>query len=243
MLAGVGLLAFVSLAANVIMFRRGSDYFRELNAVHLDPLGLSMHAADPVPTLGADQLRVVFFGDSRAMMWFDPPGLPRYQFVNRGVAQQTTAQVLARFDHEIPSLHPDVVVLEVGVNDLKTIPLFPSRRHEIVETAKRNTHEIVGKIRALGAEVVLVTVFPLGPINIVRQPFWSGDVARAIEEINRDLETLTEKHVLILHADGVLLDRSHVLRSPFARDMLHLTPAAYAALNEQMLVPILQTLR
>jgi lysophospholipase L1-like esterase len=233
----------VSLVTNVVLFQLASEYFRELNAVRLDPLGLSMHAVNPVPALGADQRRVVVFGDSRAMMWFDPPGLPRYQFINRGVAQQTTAQALARFDHEIPSLRPDIVVLELGVNDLKTIPLFPSRRHDIVETSKRNMHEIVGKIRALGAEVVLVTVFPLGPINIVRRPFWSDDVARAIEEINRDLETLAENHVLILHADEVLLDRTHVLRSPFSRDMLHLTPAAYAALNEQMLVPILKTLR
>ena len=243
MLASTGLIALGSLVTNAILFQRGSDYFRELNAVHLDPLGVGMHASDPVPALGADQRRVVFYGDSRALMWSDPPGLPRYQFIDRGVTQQTTAQVLARFDHEIPGLHPDIVVLEVGVNDLKTIPLFPSRRHEIVETAKHNIHDIVEQTRALGANVVLVTVFPLGKVNLLRQPFWSDDVARAIDEVNADLETLTQENVVVLRADEVLLEPARVLRASFAIDMLHLTPAAYAALNEQMLVPILRTLR
>jgi len=72
---------------------------------------------------------VVFFGDSRAYDWPAPSGLEGLEFVNRGIGNQTTAQVLGRFEAHIAPLHPQVVVLQVGINDLKLIPCSRIRRH------------------------------------------------------------------------------------------------------------------
>lgn len=38
---------------------------------------------------------------------------------------QTSAQVVWRFAEHIAPLQPDKIILQVGINDLKTIPLFP----------------------------------------------------------------------------------------------------------------------
>jgi lysophospholipase L1-like esterase len=237
----VGLAAL--LAANVTLFRMGRSFYCEMNAVRLDPLGLTSYAREEVPAPAPNQRRVVFFGDSRALMWSTPAALPAYQFVNRGVGRQTTAQILNRFDHDVPPLHPDVVVLEMGVNDLKAIPVLPERRDEIVAAAKHNIREVVAKTRALGARVVLFTVFPLGSVPLTRELFWSDEVARSIAELNAFVDTLACDGATVLHADEVLADESGRVRSPFSLDMLHLTPLGYAALNEHELAPLLETKR
>jgi lysophospholipase L1-like esterase len=239
--ASVALAAL--LGANVALFRMGRSFYVETNAVRLDPMGLTVYAHQQVPALAADQRRVVFFGDSRALMWSTPSAPSAYQFVNRGIGRQTTAQILERFDHDVPPLHPDVVVLEMGVNDLKAIPVLPEHRDEIVATAKQNIREVVAKTRALGASVILVTVFPLGSVPLTRELFWSDEVARSISELNAFVDTLACDGVTVLHAGEVLADESGHVRSPFALDMLHLTPLGYAALNERGLSPLLETKR
>jgi lysophospholipase L1-like esterase len=45
-----------------------------------------------------------------------------FSFVNRGINTQTSAQVLGRFDKHVVPLHPNIVIVQVGINDLKTIP-------------------------------------------------------------------------------------------------------------------------
>jgi lysophospholipase L1-like esterase len=242
-LALLALAAVASLALNVTFFRMGSNYFRELNAVRLDPLGLQVHATNIPPPPAAGERRVVFFGDSRALMWATPADAQTFQFVNRGVGQQTTAQILARFPHEIPQLHPTVVVLELGVNDLKTIALFPDRRDEITRTAQRNIRELVDRTSSLGAHVVLVTVFPLGPVPLTRRPFWSDDVAVAIAQVNAFIESLATDRVTVLRANEVLLDDHGELPDAFALDMLHLSDAAYRTLNQKKLLPLLRAIR
>jgi lysophospholipase L1-like esterase len=228
------------LVANVALFRMGRRFYAEMSAVRLDPLELAFYAHEQVPPPVANQRRVVFFGDSRALMWSTPEVLGAYQFVNRGIGRQTTAQILERFDHDVPPLRPNVVVIEMGVNDLKAIPVLPERRDEIVATAKQNIRQVVARTHALGASVVLVTVFPLGSVPISRELFWSDDVARSITELNAFIDTLAGGGVTILHADEVLADASGRVRSPFALDTLHLTPLGYAALNERKLVPLLE---
>jgi lysophospholipase L1-like esterase len=210
--------------------------------VRLDPLGVSVYAKQPTPPLAPGQRRVVFFGDSRAAMWVDPVGHSELQFINRGVGSQTTVQVLGRFDSDVTPLHPDVVVLELGVNDLKAIPLFPQLRESIVETCKANIARVVARAVAIHAHVVLTTVFPLGPVPLFRRPFWSDEVPKAIVEVNGFLETLASPDVTLFEADKVLLDGDSRIPAPFVRDLLHLSPAGYEALNGKGLVPLLSAL-
>jgi lysophospholipase L1-like esterase len=225
----------VSLGANAYLLQRGESYYAQLNVVRLDPLGLSAHAGDAPPPVTPPRRRVVFFGDSRAQMWISPPDSPELQFVNRGVGNQTSAQVLARFDVEIPPLHPDVLVIEVGVNDLKAIPLFPARHAEIVATVESNVRELVRRSRALGARVILVTVFPIGEVDLAHRLEWSDEVRPSVADVNRYFDTLAGDGVELLHADPVLLGDSGAIRPTYAVDMFHFSASAYAALDEKLL--------
>ena len=65
--------------------------------------------------------RVVFMGDSITDMWVQPqfggffPGKP---YIDRGISGQTTPQMLIRFRPDVIALHPQVVVILAGTNDL-----------------------------------------------------------------------------------------------------------------------------
>jgi len=222
----------LSLAANAFLMRASRAYFREENAVRLDPGGLDAYAHAPPPREGKPVL--VFFGDSRALMWGRPRELQDYEVVNRGVGNQTTAQILLRFDADLPKLKPAVVVLEAGVNDLKTIAEFPERGAQIVAECESNLRRIVQRCREIGAGVVLVTVFEIGDLPLWRRPFWSEDVRSAVREVNTFLPSLVETRVILLDAAPVLDDTRGRIRPEYQLDYLHLSPSGYSALTEQL---------
>ncbi len=152
------LLLLGSIALNVVFFRRGQQYYLLLNAVKLDPIGLDWYESSDVPR-DTGQRRVVFFGDSRVYSWPAISELKSYQFVNRGIGNETSAQALARFDAHVAPLNPDVVIVQVGINDLKSIPLFPMQRASITANCKANIAAIVTKASDLGAQVILWRLF------------------------------------------------------------------------------------
>jgi lysophospholipase L1-like esterase len=134
-----------------------------------------------------------------------------------------------------------VVVVEGGVNDLKTIAEFPPRRAEIVADCKANLATIVDRARRLGAEVVLVTVFDIGHVPVWRRPFWSDEVEVAVREVNAFLPQLAGDKVVLFDANAALEAEPGTIRPEFQLDHLHLTQAAYATLNER-LVPLVASL-
>ncbi len=236
-LLSVALLA--SVALNLILFAQSRQYYLQLNETRLDPLGLSFYSPDTLRyTANSGKTMVVFFGDSRAANW-PPPDLARFEFVNRGIGAQTSAQALQRFGYHVEPLHPQVVLVQVGINDLKTIPLFPERKEAIIANCQDNIQHIVTQSGDGGAIVILTTIFPVGEVPLERQPFWSPDVARAIDEVNTFIRSLEAQDVIILDAYSILADESGMIRDEYARDELHLSAAGYAALNEH-LTPILR---
>lgn len=229
-----------SIVLNFVLFERGEQYYLQLNAMRLDPLGLSFYptGTDQHSTM---QKKVVFFGDSRASNWTFPVGLDQFQFINRGIGAQTSAQVLERFDEHIAPLQPQVIIVQVGINDLKTIPIFPDQKASIIANCRANIEEIVSQSLDLGATVILTTIFPLGEVPLERKLFWSADVARAIKEVNASIYSLEGENVIVFDTVPILANEKGVVQPEYSRDLLHLTEAGYDALNEE-LVRILATL-
>lgn len=228
-LLAAGLLA--SLAVNIILLRQVRQYYDEVNATRLDPYGRFAYAAADVPPPDPGVRRVVFFGDSRALAW-PAPDMPGHEFVNRGIGAQTTEQVLGRLEEDLASLDPDVVVIQVGINDLKTLPLFPHDAAAILARCKANIRTIVDDARALGAEVILTTIFPSGAVPLERRMFWSDAVAPAVTEVNETLRAMAGPGVRVLDGYAALVDEAGLLRFDYAEDFLHLNPAGYAVLND-----------
>jgi lysophospholipase L1-like esterase len=68
--------------------------------------------------------RVIFDGDSITDYWRLNEYFPGQDFVNRGIAGQTTTQILARFQQDVVGLHPKAVIVLAGTNDIgRGVPL------------------------------------------------------------------------------------------------------------------------
>src|SRR5205823_1854267 len=98
--------------------------------------------------------RVVFLGDEITERWTDFfPGKP---YLNRGIAEQTTAQMLVRFHQDVIALKPKVVVIQGGLNDLAGIT-GPATEQTIGE----NFMSMVDIAKANGVRVVLASPTPV----------------------------------------------------------------------------------
>lgn len=230
-----------SLFLNLILYRQAKKYYFEVNETRLDPLGLSYYPESfnesPLP----NRSRVVFFGDSRSASW-TAPNLSSYEFINRGINSQTSVQAIQRFQSHVPSLKPNLVIIQVGINDLKTIAFFPDRREEIVKTCKANIQRIVEASRSLGAVAIVTTIFPVGEVPLERKPFWSDEINRAVTEVNTYIATLASDRIVVFDAFSLLADRQGKMLQQYSLDELHLNEEGYARLNQE-LVQLLNSLK
>lgn len=233
-LAAAFILLLISLAANVFGFRLASVYYQQLHSVRLDPLDLDAYTGDSIAPEPAQRV-VVFFGDSRAQQWPAPENLPQFLFVNRGIGSQTSAQVALRFDAYVRLLEPDILLVQVCVNDLKTLPLFPEQAAQIIENCQRNLDSIIQQARSIGAWVILTTVFPVGEPGLERRPVWSDAIADSINTVNEYIHSLAADDVIILDAYALLADDRGLVRPELGLDELHLNETGYALLNEHLI--------
>ncbi|MBX2865989.1 MAG: SGNH/GDSL hydrolase family protein [Leptolyngbyaceae cyanobacterium MAG.088] len=220
-----------SVAVNFLLYGQLRKYYVELNRVRLDPLGLSYYNPDLKLKEKGDTQRIIIFGDSRAADW-PAPKLQGYEFYNRGVGGQTSAQTSQRFDFHLGNLEPDIVVIQVGVNDLKAIPLMPEERNVIIDLCRSNIRQMVEDAKALGATVIVSTILPVGEVPLIRQPVWSDDVAQAIYEVNGYIDSLQDDRVFVFDGFSAIADEQGLMPDDYRKDELHLNAQGYAALNE-----------
>lgn len=241
-LFGLGALAAASLVLNGWLVRLVRRYYIHAQEVRLDPLGLRAAGISltPGPAAAEGVTRVVFFGDSRARQWPAPEGLRGFEFIQRGLDGQTSAQVLERYPHHVRPLKPDVVVIQVCVNDLRLLALYPERQAELVAACLANTRALVDLAAADGATVILTTVFPAGPAPVHERWLWLPPMVKAIALVNAELAGWAGPNFMVLDTAAILAEGGEV-RADYAFDSLHLGEAGYAALNT-VLAEVLRSL-
>src|SRR5215472_4241086 len=122
--------------------------------------GLTRYGSEntEVPPPKPGENRVVFLGDDLTERWRDVKGgfFPGKPYLNRGIARQTSPQMLVRFRQDVIGLKPKVVVIQAGSNDLAgysgpaTESMIAENLTSMVELAKFN-----------GIRVVLASVTPV----------------------------------------------------------------------------------
>jgi lysophospholipase L1-like esterase len=230
-LIAVTLLLLASALLNVVLFNRARQYYLDLNAVRLNPLDLAAYSLAPLaPSI---EPRIMLYGDSRAARWPFVAAFDRFDVVNRGVEAETSAQAALRFSAHVTPAQPNILILQVGVNDLKTIPLFPERKADIIVATKENIRRIIEQSTDLGARVILTTIFPVGEFPLERRLFWSPEIESAIQDVNDYLRSLSAEHVIIFDAAAYLTLGGRA-NPKFYSDELHLNEAGYTMLNNEL---------
>src|ERR1700731_807118 len=187
-----------------------------------------------VPAPAKVELRVVFMGDSITDAWVSPeyggffPGKP---YVDRGISGQTTPQMLIRFRADVIALHPKVVVILAGTNDLagNTGPMTVAQIEDNLTSMNQLAH--ANKIR-----VVLASVLPVSnyghdrngnPVDmrIKRQP-------EKILELNAWIKKYSADHGdVYLDYFAATVDGQGLLKKEISEDGLHPNAAGYATMS------------
>lgn len=146
LLVGVGLVC--SALAQIPEHRR----------LQMDWAGLTRYGSDNTELRApkAGENRVVFFGDQVTENWPETAFFPGKTYLNRGITNQTTAQMLIRFRQDVISLKPKVVVIQAGSNDLAGLT-GPATEAMIGE----NLTSMVELAKVNGIRVVLASVTPV----------------------------------------------------------------------------------
>ncbi len=162
-----------------------------------DTANLARYAEDNRNLILAGEVRgrVVFMGDSITEWWGEGIGSPPY-YVNRGIAGQSTQQMIQRFNDDVLALKPAVVVILAGTNDIAgnsgptTLSAIEANLQNMVELALSNN-----------IRVVLASVLPCVEYNWIKKPAEPAlDPAKNIPELNRWIKDYADTH----HAKGVV---------------------------------------
>lgn len=99
--------------------------------------------------------RVVFLGDDITDFWGQGffAGKP---YLNRGIARQTTPQMLVRFRQDVIALDPAVVVIQAGANDIARLT-GPGTQGMMIE----NFQSMTELAQLHGIKVVLASILPV----------------------------------------------------------------------------------
>ena len=102
--------------------------------------------------------RVVFLGDDVTEFWGrgEAKFFPGKPYFNRGIAWQTTPQMLLRFRQDVIALAPKVVVIQGGMNDIAAVT-GPGTQGMMIE----NFESMVELAKINGIAVVLASLLPV----------------------------------------------------------------------------------
>jgi lysophospholipase L1-like esterase len=172
---------------------------------------------------------VVLIGDSITSRWQSlapPKQLSGLQIINRGIPSDSTSHMLSRFDHDVVQLHPRVVVILGGINDIARIPLpaIEQNLQSMAETAEQQ-----------GIHVVLATLLPTGECHPDKP--WPGLIPDRdeiisghdkIQTLNNWLKNFAnQKHYSLVDYHSALADDRGYYRKGLSADGVHPTAEGY----------------
>jgi len=205
----------------------GLDQYRASRiAVFTDDYGQLTRYREANEKLGAPapgEKRVVFFGDSITDIWHLDDYFPGKHYVNRGIGGQTTSQMLVRFRQDVIDLHPKVVVILAGTNDIagNTGPI----RNEDIEANYASLYELA---HANGIHVVYSSVTPVSNYTEKSKDFFAQRPRKRILQLNEWLKSYCARnHVVYLDYFDAMVDDKGMLREGLSEDGLHPNDAGF----------------
>ena len=103
-------------------------------------------------------------GDSRAASWETSQlGFIRMHSYNLGIGGQTSRQVLERFRNDLDESRPFCILIQVGINDLKSIGLLEDG--SITQNCVLNILQILETCKEYEIKAIYSSIFPPGDIE------------------------------------------------------------------------------
>ena len=175
-----------------------------------------------VPPAAGEQ-RVVFLGDSITDYWKLPDYFSGKPYINRGIDGQTTPEMLVRFRQDVIDLHPKVVVMLAGTNDIAGVT-GPTSNEDI----EANYASMAELARAHRIRMVFASVLPVHNYTHDAEESFALRPRDRILALNKWLRDYCAKNRLVyLDYFSALVDERGMLKRVLADDGLHPTDAGY----------------
>jgi lysophospholipase L1-like esterase len=176
------------------------------------------------PRVDGERPRVVFLGDSITAGWAQQPFIrDNADFVARGVSGETLAQIASRFDRDVVAVHPAVVHLLGGTNDVAE-----NQGHEADAEIQGHIAAIVDLARKNRITIVLGSIPPAGDFH------WRPGLRPAprIVRLNAWIKDFAARNGLE-YADywSVLATPDGAMKPELAPDGVHPNAAGYAVMQ------------
>jgi lysophospholipase L1-like esterase len=167
--------------------------------------------------------RVVFLGDSITDYWKLADYFPGKAYTNRGIDGQTTPEMLVRFRQDVIDLHPKVVVVLAGTNDIAGVT--GHTRNEDIEANFASMAELA---RAHRIRMVFASILPVHNYTHDAEESFALRPRDRILALNKWLKDYCAKNrIVYLDYFGALVDERGMLKRALAEDGLHPTDAGY----------------
>lgn len=231
-------LFIISVVLNIALIGYiALDYYR--NKRYKDIFRLNayawMNSQLEIPKL--DENRVVFIGNSITENWVHL----RYKFfkdndyICRGIGGQTSPLLLLRFRQDVIELHPKIVVINTGINDIAE------------NTGAYDPEFTLGNIISMaqlaeinGIKVILSSVLPSDGFG------WRGgieNIPEKINELNNKIKSYaTEKGYCYVDYNTPMKAENNGLKSSYTFDGLHPNEEGYIVMETLIQNAIKQTL-
>src|ERR1700674_1173950 len=204
----------------------GLDQYRASRiSIYTDDFGqlARYREADAVLAPATGEKRVVFLGDSITEYWKLPDYFPGKPYINRGVDGQTTPEMLVRFRQDVIDLHPKVVVVLAGTNDIAGVT-GPTSNEDI----EANYASMAELARAHRIRMVFASVLPVHNYTHDAEESFALRPRDRILALNKWLKNYCVKNRFVfIDYFSALVDERGMLKRALADDGLHPTDAGY----------------
>jgi lysophospholipase L1-like esterase len=178
--------------------------------------------AAPAPP-GPKGNRVVFLGDSITDNWKLADYFPGKPYINRGIDGQSTPQMLVRFRQDVIDLHPKILVVLAGTNDIAGVT-GPVRNEDI----EANYASMAELARAHHIRVVFASLLPAHNYTPEAKENFALRPPERLLALNAWLKDYCAKNGLVyLDYFSPLIDHQGMLRRDLSKDGLHPNAAGY----------------
>jgi lysophospholipase L1-like esterase len=171
----------------------------------------------------AGESRVVFLGDSITDYWKLPDYFPGKPYINRGIDGQTTPEMLVRFRQDVIGLHPKVLVVLAGTNDVAGVTGRTSN-----ENIEANYASMAELARAHRIRTVFASILPVHNYTADAEESFALRPRDRILALNMWLKDYCANNGFVyLDYFSTLVDERGMLKRTLADDGLHPTDAGY----------------
>lgn len=177
----------------------------------------------------------VFMGNSITDNWarMHEAYFAENNFVGRGISGQVTAQMLARFRSDVLNLHPKVVVIMAGTNDVAR-----NQKYVPVEHIAGNIISMVELAVAHGIKPIILSILPAN--KYVWRPEIT-DSTQQILQVNAMLESYAKLNgVSYIDFFNIMKDENQGLPKKYSPDGVHPNLDGYAIMEPIVKAEILR---